>query len=217
MPKLISETEVKLEWGDLESRVRRKRPKGAERRSSGVHLSGIISYVLETSGLVEKNETDEMGLAVAVGVAWEEFAVGLYPEMTWQPGEVHLDNVYGSPDGLTKGVDRNGVLADGESGIPIVLEEFKATWRSRVSKPPLANRRWMWQLSGYLEMMELRHARLHVLWINGNYKNYRPEYCTYLFEFEQPELDRFWNNVVLPNRDKAKREEHLSEHEFDVA
>lgn len=208
MPRLIAETEVRLEWSDLQSRVRRKRPKSAGHRSSGVHLSGIISYVLETSGLVEKSDTDEMGLAVAVGVAWEEFAVGLYPEMRWQPGEVHLDNVYGSPDGLTKGVDQNGVLADGENGIPMVLEEFKATWRSRASKPPLTNRRWMWQLAGYCRMMGLHYARMHVLWINGNYKNYQPEYYTYLFEFEQQELDRFWSNVVLPNRDKAVKEEH---------
>lgn len=203
MPKLISETEIKLEWTDIEAMVPKVRVDSGQ-RSSGVHLSGVIRYVLQTAGLLDPDDlTDEMPLRMAVGMAWEAFVVGLWPELVWQPGEQCKDAIYGSPDGIT-----------GDC-----LEEFKATWKSRLERSELKGvrppdrkiteqRMWMLQLAGYCWMMGLRRARIHVLWVMGDYRGSGPQYFTYLVEFSDSELERVWNNMILPNIGGAIAEEH---------
>jgi len=203
MPKLIEEREIRLEWTDIDALVEKKR-QSSMKRSSGVHLSGVIRYVLTSAGLLTPDDvTDEMPLRMAVGMAWEAFAVGLWPEMIWQPGECARDGVIGSPDGVTGDV----------------LEEFKATWKSRLEKceekgvrpPPkniLEQRSWMLQIGGYLHMLSLNQARLHVLWVNGDYRQSGPQYFMYLIEFEKRELERMWANLILPNVNKAIPEQH---------
>lgn len=200
MPTLISESEIKIEWTDILGRLRKVKPKGADERSAGVHLSGVIRYALTEAGLLTPDEaSDEMPLRMAVGMAWEEWAVGLWPELRWQPGERELDGVFGSPDGLSAG----GALAETDC-----LEEFKATWKSRYNHGDVLKERiWLWQLSGYCKMMGLQYARLHVLWVNGDYRPPSPEYRTYVVGFSQAELDKFWSNVVLANKEFAKPEE----------
>lgn len=192
MPTLISQSEVRVEWKDIESRIVRERPK--LKRSSGIHLSGVIKYVLTTSGLLDPDDlTDEIPLRMCVGMAFEDWIVGLYPDMIWQPGECLLQGVCGSPDGISAKS----------------LEEFKATWKSSHTRQDITKERiWMWQLAGYCKMMQLTKARLHVLWINGDYRPPAPKYMTYLLRFEQVELDRFWNNVILKNKDNAVPEIH---------
>lgn len=199
MPKLIQETEIKLEWGDLEKRVTKtKASRGA--RSSGIHLSGIIKPTLQEAGLLDVyEESDEMPLVVMLGMFFEEGIVTLYPDMIWQPGEVSLDGIVGSPDGLTP-------------GSPYLLEEFKFTkksYRRGQGDAILGEKMWMWQISGYLHMMKLTQARLHVLWDCGDYKERRmPIYSTYLLGFTEEELARFWKNVILGNLGLAKPEVH---------
>jgi hypothetical protein len=203
MPRLLEQREIHLEFSDID-RMLEKRRIGGMKRSSGIHLSGIIKHVLTAAGqLTGEDLGDMMPLRMAVGMAWEMFCVQLWPELDWQPGEVTRDNVIGSPDGVSGDV----------------LEEIKATWMSRLEKtetkgviPPPRNiieiKRWMLQLAGYLYMMGLNKARMHVLWVNGDYRNSGPQYFTYLLEFSQQELERIWNNLVLPNRAGAKAEEH---------
>ena len=112
-----------------------------------------------------------------------------------------------------------GAVADGLTRLPeeSMLEEVKATWMSRLEKAdgrtetPLARpvtgiRRWMLQLAGYCYMLGLTRARLHVLWVNGDYRGSGPQYFTYLIEFTAEELDRMWRNMILPNRDSAHPE-----------
>jgi hypothetical protein len=174
------------------------------RRSSGVHLSGVIRYVLTTAGLLTPEDADEfMPLRMAVGMAWEAFVVGLWPDLIWQPGECAKDGVIGSPDGVT-----------GDC-----LEEFKATWKSRLERgeykghvpPPrkiCEQRAWMLQVGGYCHMMGLTKARLHVLWVMGDYRGSGPQYCTYVVQFGQDELERMWKNMILPNIKGATPETH---------
>lgn len=201
MPILLDQSEVRIEWKDLESRVIHKRPK--LKRSSGLHLSGVIKHVLTTSGLLNTDDvTDEMPLRMCVGMAWEDWAVGLYPKMKWQPGECSLDGVSGSPDGITKSKER--YLPE-----PTILEEFKATWKSaHTHGDVLKEKIWMWQVAGYLKMLGLNIVRLHVLWINGDYRPPSPKYAIYTLQFDQPELDRFWQNVIIKNKEHAIPESH---------
>jgi hypothetical protein len=194
MPVLIDQQEITLEWADLFKWV--NRPQVKSPRSSGVHVSGVIKYVLQTSGFLNKEDaTDDCPWCIAVGVAMENYLVGLWPpELIWQPGEQNLDGIYASPDGITGAQ----------------LEEFKATWKSQHTRPDITKERiWMWQMAAYCKMMGLTRARLHVFWMNGNYRPPFPKYVTYTLQYSQQELDRFWANVILKNKDKATAEAHL--------
>lgn len=202
MPTLISESEIRIEWPDILGRVKHVRPKTADKRSSGVHLSGVNKYVLTKLGYLTPDDlTDEMPLRMAVGMAWEDWAVGLWPEMVWQPGEWERDKVFGTPDGYS---------ADS----PPVVEEFKATWKSKFTyglKENLLGEKgklWMWQLLGNCYAMNCNRARLHILWVNGTYRPPCPEYWVYEFEFTEKEKKQYWQNIVLPNIQHAVREEH---------
>jgi hypothetical protein len=202
VPQLIEEQEIRIQFADMDRLVPRERISTA--RSPGIHLSGVIKCVLVSAGLLTPEDlSDEMPLRMCVGMAWEAFVVMLWPEILWQPGECMQDGVIGSPDGLTGDV----------------LEEIKCTWMSRLEKseargvrPPPRKitemRRWMLQLAGYLHMMGLTKARMHVLWINGDYRESGPQYFTYLLEFTEAELERTWVNMILPNIELAIPEEH---------
>lgn len=196
MPVLLEEKEILLEWTDLDKRVPKTRASSGQ-RSSGVHLSGIIRPTLEIAGYLDiYDKSEEMPLVVMLGMFFEEGIVTLYPDMIWQPGEVTLDGITGSPDGLT-----------GRQ-----LEEFKFTTKSQYSRQGeaiLQERLWMWQLSGYCHMMGLTQARLHVFWSRGDYKlKWFPVYYTYTIEFTKAELARFWRNVIVKNVGLAVPEAH---------
>ena len=197
---MLRESEICLEFADLNRMMPKQRVSEAP-RSSGVHLSGVIKYILTAAKQLEPDEYSEMmPLRMAVGMAWEAFIVQLWPDLVWQPGEICRDNIYGSPDGVT-----------GDC-----LEEVKATWMSRLDRgaygetpPPKRitdHKRWMLQVGGYLYMMGLTKVRMHVLWVNGDYRGSGPQYFTYLIEFTQAELERIWNNMILPNVDGAVAE-----------
>lgn len=199
MPTLIEQLEIKIKWTDIEGRVFKEKL-GSDKRSTGVHLSGIIRYCMDLSSR-EEQDNEVMPLNMAFGLAWEAWAVGLFPAVIWQPGEEELDGVFGTADGLSQ-LKIDGKYVD-------VVEEWKATWKgSSKYGNVLAQKLWMWQLCGLCKLNGVRHARIHILWINGNYKPPTPKYATYLIEFTQQELDDFWNKVILPNRDKATPESH---------
>lgn len=201
MPKLIEEKEIVLEFTDIGKRVIKTR-ESSMLRSSGIHLSGVIRYALRKAGLMQPEDRDEdMPLIMLLGMFWEEGIVTFYPSLIWQPGEVERDGIFGSPDGITK-------LADGVTR----LEEFKFTKKSYWTHKGdmiLEERLWMWQLMGYCSMMGLNLIRLHVCWDCGNYRDRRmPFYSTYVIEFSDEELARFWQNIILVNKHGAVAEEH---------
>ena len=209
MPTLLEETEIKLSWSDIESRVQHPRPK--KKRSPGVHLmSGIIRPVLIESGILrpfdkEQLDAEEMPLRMALGMAAEDWLVGLWPEMIWQPGELAEDGVIGSPDGVTWKFKLPSIKRT--VGL---LEEFKCTWMSRKKHGQDITQHsiFVWQAAAYCYMLGVRHARFHILWVNGDYNLGPPSpvYHTYLLEYTQKELDTFWANVILPNRAGAPEE-----------
>jgi len=199
MPKLLQQTELRIEWSDVLNRIDKDKF-GSEARSSGVHMSGIIRHCMGYDQRID--DPDEMPLCMALGLAWEQWAVGLFPSLIWQPGEESLDDIYGTPDGM------NEIQIKGRW--EIIVEEWKATYKSRQrhGQDILSATAWMWQISGLAKMLQVHYARLHVLWINGDYKPPSPVYVTYLIEFTQAELDRTWNNIFVTNRSNAKPEVH---------
>ncbi len=199
MPKLLAETEIPIRWTDVDGRAPKDKL-GSELRSSGVHLSGIIRYCLDLDR--SDRDPDFMPLCMALGLAWEAWAVGLFPDVVWQPGEEELDGVYGTPDGIS--------VFEVHDQKEVIIEEWKATYKStaRYGANIIGQTIWMWQLAGLCKLTGLRFARLHVLWINGDYRPPQPKYITYLIEFTHEELDKFWEMVILNNKDKAIPEEH---------
>jgi hypothetical protein len=228
VPTLLSQSEVQLSWPDLASWSRRSLPPNVSARTPGVHLSGVLKAVLTAIGKLKEWQDlagDDMPVNVVMGVMWEQWVVGMpdLKDMVWQPGEVELDGVYMSPDGLME-VVRTRQISTYRPGIDppdsyasrwreevddvLELQEFKATWKSEhtYGKDILQATAWIWQLAGYCKAMGLTQARLHVLWVNGDYRPPRPKFMRYRIGFTQEELDKFWRTVILPNKEKAHAE-----------
>lgn len=199
---ILEQTKVQLTAEDLRGRRRHQAIKDMEVRSSGVHLSGVLKVVAETSGLLKGTSAptdfeNDYPTIMALGVAWEEFAISFYPDSVWQPGEMERDGIFGTPDGLSQQ--------------PVDLfEEFKFTTKKL---QPIENCWWyLRQGMGYCALsrsngLNINHVRYHICWAHGDYqREHFPIYTRTLVQFEDVEIEKFWRNVVLKNKDKAKSE-----------
>lgn len=212
MTQLLSKSEIALDWADL--RTWEQQARDVQPRTSGIHLSGVIKAVMVKLGkLTDEDEADEMPLRVAMGVAWEDWVVGLAVikdewRVVWQPGEWERDGVYGTPDGL--GTVRVKIKTPKGTEVTVsrrCLEEFKCTWKSEhTRKDILRESIWMWQVAANCYALGLEYARLHVLWVNGDYRPPSPRYYVYTVRFERKWLEEFWGNVVVRNKGLAREE-----------
>lgn len=194
--KVLEIREIKLEWRDIDRRINHPLPHQV-RSTSLPHVTGILQSIAITTGqLSAEDRADEMPLRVAVGMGWEWFAAGLYPEMEWQPGELELDGVVGSPDGFNLISDVTGIH------FPII-EEFKYTAKSmrvkggRPDQLKDIRREWMWMAQGmsyaHMHPAVINHVRFHINWSCGNYTYPLQErYFSYLVEFSDEELRANW-------------------------
>lgn len=215
MPTLVRQEQINLEWKDILAWEQRPYPESARKRSAGVHLSGIIKKVLQALGKLKPDEEarDEMPLCMAVGMAWENWVVGLHAgqerwAIEWQPGEWECDGVFGTPDGIGEHIEYKAkVLAGGIKRTQVVhrcLDEFKCTWKSEHTRKNIVEESlWMWQLAANCYAMRLEWARLHVLWVNGDYRPPSAKYMVYTVRFERKDLEEFWQNVVMKNKGSA--------------
>jgi hypothetical protein len=187
-------------------------------RSSGVHLSGIIRGIALNMGyLDEKWDKPELGnkLLVAIGLAWEDWATKhLHQEVTYHPPEEEVDGIYLTLDGFTNFDDMEYTKVFTEQvSVPddfsyLLVNEFKTTHKSSrgLSNPQvgfLHKKWWMWlaQLKGYCYVMETRWAKLHPLFLRGDYSYDSgmmslPEYRTFAFEFTKWEIEENWRMIV---------------------
>ncbi len=179
--KLIEEVEVNLEHLDVYNRQVLRRPARPEARMAGIHLSGVLRYILHTSHLHGwQTYAKELDPAVYpliwfLGVAWEEACVSLYPDCIWQPGAVVLDDVSMACDGLS-------ILDCG-----LTIEEFKYTSCKRKTATEFTGD-WlkMQQGRGYAAGYGADYVRWHVCW---NREPWAPCYMRYLFEVEKADVD----------------------------
>lgn len=208
--KIIEQTEVSIEWSDINKRIRHPLPLIHE-RAPGVHLSGVLRYVAVKTEMLTQFEVDAeiMPMRMALGMAWEDWVVGLYPKMEWQPGEMERDGVFGNCDGRSfETIPKRKIKRE-----PII-DEFKLTWKScRMPGSKKSHKditkEWMWQhqIMGYCAMDELepRYGRLHVCYINGSYDYFKggaPRYFRYLMEYSEQEIEANWK-MVTKYKDKA--------------
>ncbi len=221
--RVIEQVEMLMEWADVHRRIRHPLPV-SHLRSPGVHLSGVLRYIAQESGILAKPspppppspspssppgvdstsfpdmDEDIMPLRMMLGMFFEEGAVGLYPDMQWQPGELERDGVFGTCDGLSV-TPAHGLL----------LEEFKLTWKSEwnYGKDRFTSANWLWmsQAKGYLALMQANGidiapmVRFHVCWVAGDYRPPSPKLMRYVVEYTQKEIDSLWG-LVLRNKNK---------------
>ncbi len=160
-----------------------------EGRSPGIHVSTLIHELCITLGHykdtgpvnAEGRARMELGNALEHAII-QRFALD-QPKRFMQLGELMLDDIYGTPD-LYDFVDRCDC-------------EIKLTWMS-AKWGPGSQKFWKYevQLKAYCRMMKLSKGRLHVGFVNGNYRRGNgggPMYRIWEYDFTQRELQDNWD------------------------
>lgn len=182
-------------------------------------MSRIIAGIATETGILTPDQAEEIDLIayreikdqtailrMLVGLAWDEYYIPriLGPQgVLSHPGEVCIDDVYGTPDG-----ESISVIITSNLGNRLVVHEIKATWKSvntvtdEKGNITLNESTWMWmaQIKAYCKALKTLHARLHVLFICGDYSRpIRPtlgpvanEPSCWEIEFTQKEVDDNW-------------------------
>jgi len=172
---------------------------GVPRSEDTLHLTQITSDLAVQLGMFSKDtgfplEKFELGFAYeeALENAWADRINRLSNFDMVRPGEVELDGIYGSPDGISF---PNGVTT---------LEEYKLTWYSMHSKKFLLDMpTWQWQTKGYCKMLNLTNCIFRVFWVNGDYRPPAPAYRAYSVKYTQEEIDQNWDNLKNHARDQG--------------
>lgn len=156
------------------------------------HLTDILKRIGREFKLVPEYSSDsgwELPLAAEIGFMWEEVLSRVMADRmckVWRPGEVEKDGIVGSPDGI--GPDPEGLS-------PMVLEEYKVTWRSS-KNPPTAEWRWMAQVKGYCAMLDLTTVIMRIVYICGDYRGKGPTYRETRIEFTPYEIGEHWKLIT---------------------
>lgn len=153
----------------------------------------------KSSGLTQANSENWQ----EAGFVWEELLSAVFAArartqgqdegvVRWRPGELTRDGIIGSPDALVCG------FADFPDVAPIVVEEYKCTWKSRKSFDLYDKRYlpWLMQMRCYCCLSGTTEARLYVLHINGGYDGYIPEVAAWRLQFTPAELHDQWQQLV---------------------
>ena len=164
-------------------------------RSSGLHMSQIYGSLYEALE-PERFKGDEPNpLMLALGTAWEQYferQLDRAKSHIFRPGELI------SPEGIAYSPD--GVIENGH----LTMVEYKLTWMS--SNADIADSKfdkYRTQMLSYAYQLETSHARLYVLFVNGNYKPPSPMLKAWNFEFSVRELNDNWTMLMNHARHKG--------------
>lgn len=216
MPKVLQETEIKLDRADLRRRTPVVRPLDSHGiileapRTPGIHLSGVLRYIATEAGLFKTIATideEELPLRMALGFAWEEFCVSLYPGIHYQPGEIIHEGVAMTCDGHSIYTESDPMT--GELDEYFCLEEFKLTWKKVKCAEEIVADEWYWmqQGRGYCWGYGANLVRWHVCYINGDYRGSGPIYKRFLIKFDDRDVEST-ARVILNNKAKAALKGH---------
>lgn len=164
-------------------------------RTPGLHLSDVIKSILDTtepgkySGPIDPLYTDPgFTFERLLETAWTSRLVNIV-----RPGEFERDGIICSPDGI----DIN------DPHRPELIE-IKITEMSSVDCPLDPKfRKWLWQMGAYCHVCGLTSARLHALFLRGDYKKKRREYGVWRITWTLEELDSVWSMIIGHARDKG--------------
>ena len=167
-----------------------------EPRAGGLHLGTVIKSLQESSGLWYKGAGfSDMQLTAEIGLLWERVLSKVMGEKyAMRPPQVQLDGIWMSPDGI--GPDPRGI-------VPLVVEEYKATWQS-TKRSPLDNFYYMCQIKSYCRVLETNVAVMRIFYIMGDYRGSGPVYRVARIKFTEYELEQNWN-MILRHKEEMGR------------
>lgn len=163
------------------------------------HVTNLLREIGAKTKLMPdySSSTWDVGLAGDVGFMWEEvltLVLGKRMAEVYRPGEIERDGIVGSPDGLGD---------DPWSQHPLVIEEYKATWRSSRNMP-WENWYWMGQGKAYCHMMDIPVLIMRIVHLNGDYAGSGPIYRVARIEFTEEELQANWR-MLLQWKEQRRR------------
>lgn len=160
----------------------------SEPREEGIHLSEIIHSLMERAGLGYKGDGfSDMELTAEIGLLWEDvLSMVMKNKYAIRPPQLQVDGIWMSPDGIGP---------DPEGKVPLVVEEYKATWKS-TRNPPTDNLRYMIQVKSYCRALGTEVAIMRIFHLMGDYKGSGPIYRMARLIFTQFELDENWSMVL---------------------
>ncbi len=177
-------------------------------RSAGVHLSSIIRSIAGVTGILKPEYCEDLSLTdireindpvavlrICIGLAWEEFYIPQLPGVVDHPGELCYEGVYMTHDGESVDVI---VTLRGLKVMDLVCHEVKATYKSTKTVGDMTTQ-WMWltQIKGYCKGLGTRFARIHVLFLCGDYTfPITPKLKVWQIEFTQEEIDQTWDDLI---------------------
>lgn len=180
-------------------------------RSPGLHLSTVIRVIAVENKALDSKWVDNLDLVdtaaegwwesldpasqvrMGIGMAWEDWYVRTQlPEVVHQPGELHLQGVYMTPDGESL----ETIVRETSSELGLVLHEVKTTSKSIRNFDLKAQFLWLAQMKAYCKAMGTCRAVLHVLFLYGDYSRpFTQIPVRYHVTFTQLEIDDNWEMV----------------------
>lgn len=159
-----------------------------EPRAEGIHLGHVIKSLETSVGLGYKGDGfNDMQLTAEVGLLWERALSKIMGEKYGiRPPQMQLDGIWMSPDGI-------GDDPAGEE--PMVLEEYKATWKSTKGMPE-ENFYYMCQVKSYCHALGTPVAVMRIFYLMGDYKGSGPQYRVARYRFTQRELEDNWRMIL---------------------
>jgi hypothetical protein len=186
-------------------------------RTQGVHISKLISMIATEMGILKPEYADDLDmlsikeitdqvsiLRMSIGLAWEEWYFSNVLSklgVIHHPGEMVIDDIYGTDDGQSLDVTVTQKL-----GFKTVVHECKATYKSLNTVKNLDSQ-WMWlsQIKAYCKGRDTLHAMLHVLFLCGDYVfPITPQLRVWQLEFTQQEIDENWK-LIRDYRDSKEK------------
>lgn len=154
-------------------------------RSLGVHVSDVISDLCVRLGHYGDDTTltstwAQLGCAIedALWSRFERHSPGEY----CRGSEMVVDGIYMTPDFAR--------LSD------LTPDECKLTWMS-AANGPRSKKFWRYetQLKCYCRGFEVTTGRLHVTFVNGDYKEAGPMYRCWEYRWTQADIDANWRMI----------------------
>lgn len=166
-----------------------------ELRKEGLHLSDVIKSLERRAGLGYKGPGfNDMELTAEIGLLWERVLSKVMAEKyAVRPPQLLVDGIWLSPDGFAP---------DPEGEVPLVVEEYKAAWKSTRSSPA-DNFSYMVQVKSYCYALDTPIAIMRIFHLMGDYRGSGPIYRTARFVFTRYELEQNWKMILA---EKARME-----------
>lgn len=179
-------------------------PESKTPRSAGIHVSGLIRAIATETGILKPEWAEDLSLTdvreitdptavlrMSIGLAWEAYYVPHVGDIMHQPGEMQVDGIYLTHDGESLSVI---ITPSGPKHI-LRIDEIKATYKSTKTVGDLTTQ-WMWlsQIKAYCKARETVHARLHTLFLCGDYTYpIKPLLKVWQIEFTKEEIEMNWD------------------------